>query len=58
MNLPFPVLQVRIEKYHRAIVKVSWSIENFGYNLPVMVSTLQGNLYEITEFTGLKLDGY
>lgn len=42
-------------KYHRAIVKVSWSIENFGYNLPVLVSTLQGNLYEITQFTGLKL---
>ena len=42
-------------KYHRAMVKVSWSIENFGYNLPVMVSTLQGNLYEIKQFTGLKL---
>jgi len=42
-------------KYHRAIVKVSWSMENFGYNLPVLVSTLQGNLYEITQFTGLKL---
>ena len=42
-------------QYHRAIVKVSWSIENFGYNLPVLVSTLQGNLYEITQFTGLKL---
>jgi ribulose-bisphosphate carboxylase large chain len=42
-------------KYHRAKVRVSWSIENFGYNLPVMVSTLQGNLYEITQFTGLKL---
>ncbi len=42
-------------KYNRAIVKVSWSIENFGYNLPVLVSTLQGNLYEITQFTGLKL---
>src|ERR1700749_1178332 len=41
--------------YHRANVEVSWSIENFGYNLPVMVSTLQGNLYEITQFTGLKL---
>jgi ribulose-bisphosphate carboxylase large chain len=42
-------------KYHRAIIKVSWSIENFGYNLPVMISTLQGNLYELTQFTGLKL---
>ncbi|WP_114782427.1 ribulose-bisphosphate carboxylase large subunit family protein [Botryobacter ruber] len=41
--------------YHRAFVEVSWSIENFGYNLPAMISTLQGNLYEITQFTGLKL---
>ncbi|AWW33195.1 ribulose 1,5-bisphosphate carboxylase [Echinicola strongylocentroti] len=42
-------------QYHRAIITVSWSIENFGYNLPTMISTLQGNLYEITQFTGLKL---
>lgn len=41
--------------YHRAFVEVSWSLENFGYNLPTLVSTLQGNLYEITQFTGLKL---
>ncbi|TDH27469.1 ribulose 1,5-bisphosphate carboxylase [Segetibacter sp. 3557_3] len=41
--------------YHRAKVAVSWSTENFGTNLPVMVSTLQGNLYEIRQFTGLKL---
>jgi ribulose-bisphosphate carboxylase large chain len=41
--------------YHRANIKVSWSIENFGYNLPVLVSTLQGNLYELAQFTGLKL---
>lgn len=43
------------KKYQQAKVKVSWSIENFGYNLPVLMSTLQGNLYEITQFTGLKL---
>lgn len=43
------------KKYRRAKVKVSWSIENFGYNLPVLISTLQGNLYEISQFTGLKL---
>lgn len=42
-------------EYHRASIEVSWSVENFGYNLPVLVSTLQGNLYEITQFTGLKL---
>jgi ribulose-bisphosphate carboxylase large chain len=42
-------------KYRRANIEVSWSIENFGYNLPVLISTLQGNLYELTQFTGLKL---
>jgi ribulose-bisphosphate carboxylase large chain len=43
------------DEYHRAEIKVSWSVENFGYNLPVMISTLQGNLYELSQFTGLKL---
>ena len=42
-------------KYHRAMVRVSWNTGNFGYNLPVLTSTLQGNLYEIRQFTGLKL---
>ncbi|MDQ8197668.1 ribulose-bisphosphate carboxylase large subunit family protein [Pelagicoccus enzymogenes] len=42
-------------KYQQARVRVSWSIENFGYNLPTLISTLQGNLYELTQFTGLKL---
>lgn len=41
--------------YHRARIRVSWSIENFGYNIPAMVSSLQGNLYELRQFTGLKL---
>ena len=42
-------------KFQRAEVVVSWSLENMGYNLPTLVSTIQGNLYEITVFTGLKL---
>ncbi|MEJ6981382.1 ribulose-bisphosphate carboxylase large subunit family protein [Pedobacter sp. P351] len=42
-------------KYQRAMIEVSWSTENFGHNLPVLISTLQGNLYELTQFTGLKL---
>jgi len=41
--------------YRRGEVVVSWSIENVGYNLPTLVSTLQGNLYELREFSGLKL---
>lgn len=50
-----PSVKLKPGTYQRAMVKVSWSIENFGYNLPVLVSTLQGNLYELTQFTGLKL---
>ncbi|HEX9785875.1 MAG TPA: ribulose-bisphosphate carboxylase large subunit family protein [Opitutaceae bacterium] len=41
--------------YCRAEIRVSWSVENFGHNLPTLVSTLQGNLYELPHFTGLKL---
>ncbi len=41
--------------YHRARIEVSWSVENFGPNLPTLMSTLQGNLYEIAQFSGLKL---
>lgn len=41
--------------FQRAEVVVSWPIENFGYNLPAIVSTVQGNLYELRQFSGLKL---
>ncbi|MFG6685989.1 ribulose-bisphosphate carboxylase large subunit family protein [Mariniflexile sp. HNIBRBA6329] len=44
--------------YTQAKVKVSWSVENFGYNIPTLISTLQGNLYELRQFTGLKLDDF
>ena len=41
--------------FQRAEIVVSWSLENFGFNLPVLVSTVQGNLYELSQFSGLKL---
>ena len=34
---------------------MSWPVENLGWNLPVLVSTIQGNLYELAQFSGLKL---
>jgi ribulose-bisphosphate carboxylase large chain len=52
---PGPGAQRTDAPYQRAEVIVSWSLENMGYNLPTLVSTIQGNLYEITAFTGLKL---
>jgi ribulose-bisphosphate carboxylase large chain len=44
--------------FKRAKVAVSWSIENFGFNIPALISTIQGNLYELRQFTGLKLDDF
>lgn len=41
--------------YRRARVSVSWTLENFSHNLPTIVSTIQGNLYELSQFSGLKL---
>src|SRR5579862_3786086 len=42
-------------KFQRAEIVVSWPVENMGFNLPVLVSTVQGNLYELSQFSGLKL---
>jgi len=41
--------------FQRAEIVVSWPLENLGYNLPTLVSTVQGNLYELRQFSGLKL---
>jgi len=41
--------------FHRAEVVVSWPVENFGYNLPALASTLGGNLFELSQVSGLKL---
>lgn len=45
----------RATKYQRARIVISWPLENLGPNLPTLVSTVQGNLYELTQFSGLKL---
>jgi ribulose-bisphosphate carboxylase large chain len=55
-SMPGEVIDNKV--YKRARVKVSWSVENFGYNIPTLISTLQGNLYELRQFTGLKLDDF
>jgi ribulose-bisphosphate carboxylase large chain len=42
-------------KFHRAKLVISWPMENVGCNLPALISTVQGNLYELSQFSGLKL---
>ena len=39
----------------QAKVTLSWPFENMGYNLPVLLATVAGNLFELAPFSGLKL---
>ncbi|MDQ7730411.1 ribulose-bisphosphate carboxylase large subunit family protein [Halomonas sp. SpR8] len=41
--------------FQRALVELSWPLENMGSSLPNLVSTVAGNLFELKEFSALKL---
>lgn len=41
--------------YHRAIVKLGFPLHNFGVSLPNLMTAVAGNLYELREFSGLRL---
>jgi ribulose-bisphosphate carboxylase large chain len=41
--------------YRRAIVELSFPLDNVGPSLPNLMSTIAGNLYELGEFSGLRL---
>lgn len=42
-------------EYHRAKVVLSFSLENMGTNLPTLIATVAGNLFELRDVSGLKL---
>ncbi len=42
-------------EYQRAFVTLSWPIENVGYHLQNVMATVAGNLFELSQFTGLRL---
>ncbi|MBK36395.1 MAG: ribulose 1,5-bisphosphate carboxylase [Gemmatimonadetes bacterium] len=42
-------------RYQRAEVTLSFSIENMGTNLPTLIATVAGNLFELKDVSGLKL---
>jgi ribulose-bisphosphate carboxylase large chain len=42
-------------RYQRGRVRISFSLENMGPNLPVIVSTVAGNLFELRYLSGLRL---
>ncbi len=41
--------------FHRGIVTVSFPIHNVGPNLPNLLATIAGNLFELGELTGLRV---
>lgn len=41
--------------YTRAKVTLSFSLENMGPNLPTLIATVAGNLFELRDVSGLKL---
>ena len=41
--------------YRRARIEISFALENMGTNLPTLVATVAGNLFELREFSGIKL---
>ena len=42
-------------RYRRAEVVLSFPLENMGPSLPNLLATVAGNLFELREFSGLKL---
>jgi ribulose-bisphosphate carboxylase large chain len=42
-------------RYRRAIIEVSWPLENLGPSLPNLMATVAGNLFELKQFSGLRL---
>ncbi|MCA9199236.1 MAG: ribulose-bisphosphate carboxylase large subunit family protein [Planctomycetales bacterium] len=45
----------RPTRFHTGTVTISWPEENVGHNLAALISTVQGNLYEIAQVSGVKL---
>jgi ribulose-bisphosphate carboxylase large chain len=41
--------------YSRARVELSWPIENLGPSLPNLMATVTGNLFELKQFSGLRI---
>lgn len=42
-------------RYLRAEIEVSWPLANLGPSLPNLLATVAGNLFELREFSGLRL---
>ncbi|TWT86004.1 Ribulose bisphosphate carboxylase-like protein [Posidoniimonas polymericola] len=50
-----PGCRAKGEAFHRAHVTIAWPAHNFGPNLPTILSTVGGNLFELSQLSGVKL---
>ena len=58
--VPTPSLPCRLADrgagFRRARVTLSWPMETMGADLPNLVATVAGNLFELREFSGLRIE--
>ena len=54
-SLPHALAPAGRPVYRRANVTLSFPLHNFGPSLPNLLATIAGNLYELREFSGLRL---
>jgi len=52
---PLPPDMRESARFRRAEVTLSWPIANMGASLPNLLATVAGNLFELREFSGLRL---
>ncbi len=41
--------------FHRAVIEIAFPVANVGHNLPTLMATIAGNLFELGEVTALRL---
>jgi ribulose-bisphosphate carboxylase large chain len=41
--------------FHRAEIEIAFPVDNVGFNLPSLLATVAGNLFELGDVTGLRL---
>jgi ribulose-bisphosphate carboxylase large chain len=54
-SLPGAAIPVDQSEFQRGRVRISFSLESMGPNLPVILSTVAGNLFELRYLSGLRL---
>ena len=42
--------------FNRGRIKVAFPVQNFGYALPNLMATVAGNLFELNQFSGIRLE--